>query len=189
MHSKGMYLGLQGTRILIGFLRVWAVVRQKACMHVIRANNIRSGEGLTWQRQQIECTRLQVWFVVINPENPYSSSRPGLEVNPLGVYSLGIFLPPFFLCCCYATTQLAFQLHKVFWFLVCYAATQLATQARQRYIQVVRSNKEARKRLTESNGTPAMDFGCEEIRKRKYTQMKNRTKHTSTIVHNSNLVR
>jgi len=48
-----------------------------------------------------------------------------------------------------------------FWFLVCYAATQLATQLRQRCIQVVRSNMEARKRLTKSNGTPAMDFGWE----------------------------
>jgi len=46
-----------------------------------------------------------------------------------------------------------------FWFLVCYAATQLATQLQQRCIQVVCSNKEARKRLTESNGTPAMDLG------------------------------
>jgi hypothetical protein len=46
-----------------------------------------------------------------------------------------------------------------FWFLVCYAATQLATQLPQRRIQVVRSNKVARKRLTESNGTPAMDLG------------------------------
>ena len=46
-----------------------------------------------------------------------------------------------------------------FWFLVCYAATQLATQLQQRCIQVVRSNKEARKRLTKSNGTPAMDLG------------------------------
>jgi len=45
-----------------------------------------------------------------------------------------------------------------FWFLVCYAATQLATQLPQRRIQVVRSNKVARKRLTESNGTPAMDL-------------------------------
>ena len=45
------------------------------------------------------------------------------------------------------------------WFLVCYAATQLATQLQQRRIQVVRSNKVARKRLTESNGTPAMDPG------------------------------
>ena len=41
----------------------------------------------------------------------------------------------------------------------CYAATQLATQSPQRRIQVVRSNKVARKRLTESNGTPAMDLG------------------------------
>jgi len=66
-----------------------------------------------------------------------------------------------------------------FWFLVCYAATQL--ELRQRCIQVVCSNKEARKRLTESNGTPAMDFGCAEIRKRRYTQTKNRTKHTNTF--------
>jgi len=57
-----------------------------------------------------------------------------------------------------------------FWFLVCYATTQLATQLQQRCIQVVRSNKEARNHLTGSNSTPAMDFGCEEIRKRKYTQ-------------------
>ena len=43
--------------------------------------------------------------------------------------------------------------------MVCYAATQLATQLRQRCIQVVCSNKETRKRLTESNGTPAKDLG------------------------------
>jgi len=59
MHSKGMYLGLQGTRILVGFLRVSAVVLQKACMHAIGANDIRAGEGLTWRRQQIDCTRLR----------------------------------------------------------------------------------------------------------------------------------
>jgi len=48
-----------------------------------------------------------------------------------------------------------------FWFLVCYSTTQLATQLQQaeRCIQVVCSNEEARKRLTESNGTPAMDPG------------------------------
>jgi len=51
---------------------------------------------------------------------------------------------------------------SVFWFLVCYAATQLATQLQQRHIQVVRSNKVSRKRLTESNGTPAMDLGTKE---------------------------
>ena len=45
------------------------------------------------------------------------------------------------------------------WFLVGSAATQLATQLHQRRIQVARSNKVARKRLTESNGTPAMDLG------------------------------
>jgi len=79
-------------------------------------------------------------------------------------------------------TLFCFVLLTGFWFLVCYAATPLATQLRQRCIQVVHSNKEARKRLTESNGTPAMDFGYEEIRKRNYTQTKNRTKHTTTIV-------
>ena len=47
----------------------------------------------------------------------------------------------------------------LFLFLVCYAATQLATQLPQRRIQVVRSNKVAPKRLTELNGTPAMDLG------------------------------
>ena len=44
-------------------------------------------------------------------------------------------------------------------FLVCCAATQLATPLQQRRIQVVRSNKVARKRLAESNDTPAMDWG------------------------------
>jgi hypothetical protein len=41
-----------------------------------------------------------------------------------------------------------------FWFLglVCYAVTQLAIQLPQERIQVVRSNKVAWKRLTESNG-------------------------------------
>jgi len=50
---------------------------------------------------------------------------------------------------------------------------------------VVRSNKEARKRLTKSNGTPAMDFGCEEIRKRKPSIHKRRIEQTHN--HNSNL--
>jgi len=68
-----------------------------------------------------------------------------------------------------------------FWFLVCYAATQLAIQLPQERIQVVRSNKAARKRLTESNGTPEMDFGCEEIRKHRYTQTKETTKQRNTI--------
>jgi len=30
-------------------------------MHAIGTKNIRAGKGLTWRRQQIECTRLQVW--------------------------------------------------------------------------------------------------------------------------------
>jgi len=56
-----------------------------------------------------------------------------------------------------------------FWFLVCYAATQLAIQLQQKCIQVVYSNREARKRPAVSNGTPAMDLGFEDIRKRRYT--------------------
>ena len=56
-----------------------------------------------------------------------------------------------------------------FWFLVCYAATQLAIQLSKEHIQVVRSNRVARKRPAESNGTPAMDLGFEDRRKRKYT--------------------
>jgi len=47
----------------------------------------------------------------------------------------------------------------VFFLFCCYAATQLALQLRQERSQVVCSNKEARKRLTDSNGTPAMDLG------------------------------
>jgi len=46
-----------------------------------------------------------------------------------------------------------------FWFLVCYTTTQLANQLYQTRIQVVHSNKLALKRLTNLNGTPAMDLG------------------------------
>jgi len=51
-----------------------------------------------------------------------------------------------------------FFLHsRFFGILVCYAATQVATQLHQRRILVVCSNKVGQKRLTESNGTPAME--------------------------------
>jgi len=50
-----------------------------------------------------------------------------------------------------------------FLFLVCYTDTQLANQLHQTRIQVVRSNKVARKRLTQSNGTPAMDLGHKNV--------------------------
>ena len=40
----------------------------------------------------------------------------------------------------------------------CFAATQLAHQLHQERLQVVCSNKEARRHLTESNGTLAMDL-------------------------------
>jgi len=55
------------------------------------------------------------------------------------------------------------SIKKFCWFLVYNADTQLATQLPQRRMQVVRSNKVARKRLTESNGTPAMDLGSMNI--------------------------
>ena len=44
-------------------------------------------------------------------------------------------------------------------FFCCYAATQLALQVQHKRSQVVCRNKEAQKRLTDSNGTPAMDIG------------------------------
>jgi len=79
-----------------------------------------------------------------------------------------------------------------FWFLVWYAAaTRLATQLQQRCTQVVCSNKEAQRRLTESNGTPAMDFGHMNVgwmlfwsrhsHTQIYKQTRNRAKHTSII--------
>jgi len=43
--------------------------------------------------------------------------------------------------------------------LLCYAATRLALQLRQERSQVACSNKKAQRRLTEPNGTPAMDLG------------------------------
>ena len=99
----------------------------------------------------------------------------------------------FFLVFCWVLSHTACRLHARlvfgFWFLVCYAATQLATQLHQRRIQVVRSNKVAWKRLTESNGTPAMDlwhmnfgwifFGSRHSHTQIHKQTRNRTKHTS----------
>jgi len=46
-----------------------------------------------------------------------------------------------------------------------FSATQLAMKLRQERIQVVRSNKVARKLPAESNGTPAMDLGLQDIAK------------------------
>jgi len=65
------------------------------------------------------------------------------------------------------------------WFLVCYATTQLAIQVHQERIQVMRSNKEAWKRPTESNGTSTMDIGFEDIHIRRYTNKRKITEHTS----------
>jgi len=47
--------------------------------------------------------------------------------------------------------------HGRIFFLGCFAATQLAFQVHQERLHVVCTNKEAHKRLTESNGTPAME--------------------------------
>jgi len=71
---------------------------------------------------------------VVKPENPYFASRPGFEVNPLGVYPpdcvvKNIVTLFFFVFCCYAATQLALQLH-------------------QECTQVACSNTEERKDLT-----------------------------------------
>jgi len=53
--------------------------------------------------------------------------------------------------------------------LVCHFNTQLAIQLHQKLIQLVSSNREARKRPAESNSTPAMDLEFEDIRIRRYT--------------------
>ena len=61
MNSKGMYFGLQGTRILVGVLRV-ATASSAESVHASDWNNdISANEGLAGRRWQIECTRLQVW--------------------------------------------------------------------------------------------------------------------------------
>ena len=52
--------------------------------------------------------------------------------------------------------------------LVCYTTTQLAIQLHQERIQVVRSNREAQKRPTESNCTPTIDLEFEDLRIRRY---------------------
>jgi len=74
-------------------------------------------------------------FVAIKPEKLYFAPCVGRKVNPRGVIT-------------------------GFWFLDCYAPTQLATPLHLGRIHVVRSNKVSQERLTESNDTPAMDFGC-----------------------------
>ena len=56
----------------------------------------------------------------------------------------------------------------LFLFLSIIAATPLALHLHQEQIRMVRSNKEARKRPTESNGTPAMDLGLGTDHVRRY---------------------
>jgi len=56
----------------------------------------------------------------------------------------------------------------LFLFLFIIAATPLALHLHQEQIRMVRGNKEARKRPTESNGTPAMDLGLGTDHVRRY---------------------
>ena len=56
-----MYLGLQGTRILVGFLRVAAASSAESVNARDWSTDIRAGEGLACRHRQIECTRQQVW--------------------------------------------------------------------------------------------------------------------------------
>jgi len=86
---------------------------------------------------------------------------------PLSFLGCNFFCPTRFKCCTVAR-YLQAQFSGFLRFLVCYADTQLATQLQQRCIEVVRSNKEARKRLTESNSTPAMDLGLMNVVWKKY---------------------
>jgi len=58
-----------------------------------------------------------------------------------------------------------------FWFAMP-PGTHLAIQLPQERIQVVRSNRVAWKRQAESNGTPVMDLGFEDIRKTQNIQTK-----------------
>ena len=71
-----------------------------------------------------------------------------------------------------------------FWFLICYAAKQLAIRLQQECIQVVCSNREARKHPAESNGTPAMDLEFEDIRKRRYTDKQGKEQNTRPYIRN-----
>jgi len=46
------------------------------------------GKQETWQEVGIDANPSFFFVVVIKPEKPYFTSRPGLEVNPLGIYPL-----------------------------------------------------------------------------------------------------
>jgi len=61
------------------------------------------------------------------------------------------------------------------------ATIQLELQLYQERIHVVRSNKVVRSILTESNGTPAIDFGFEDIRIRRYIYKKGIEQNTHVL--------
>jgi len=113
---------------------------------LIRRNAVEVWHISDFQSQPLDRICLFVClFVAIKPEKPHFSSCVERKVKPQGVIT-GL------------------------WVLVCYATTQLVTPLHQRRIQVVRSNKVAQSRLTESNGTPAMDIHTRRIEKSTQTQ-------------------
>ena len=112
-----------------------------------RSPNIRIQGGQSWRNREkgtgnMGNTCSPLWSRNMCPDSEHFGENPSLP-KKAGLFLFGAAHP----------------LVTGLWFLVCYATTQRATQLRQRCIQVVCSNKEARKRLTESNGTPAMDPG------------------------------
>jgi hypothetical protein len=56
---------------------------------------------------------------------------------------------------------------------------KLAIQLQQESIQVVCSNREAQKRPTESNNSPTMNLGFEDIRIRRYTNKRGKEENTN----------
>ena len=130
----------------------------------------------------------QVGFAVqlLNQGTGHNVPCRDFHQNPSLASSLGLQPSHGFklTACCYLLSrdgQFNSEQHQISWkqyeavlvlVLVCHAATQLAIQLHQERIQVVRSNRVARKRPAESNGTPAMELGFEDIRKRKHTNKK-----------------
>jgi len=122
------------------------------------------GTGSREGNQQRVPTPVEINFIV--------SRMTELSLTNVFVFERGAELRITQLCmrkhtaCCWLQTSTANPYSREtspvfgFWFLVYYAATQLATQLRQRCIHVVRSNKEARKRLTESNANWPRTHEC-----------------------------
>jgi len=71
------------------------------------------------------------------------------------------------LVCLFCLSRRYGKVSVLFLAMVSNATTQIALQSYQERIHVVRSNKVVRRIPTESNGTPAIDFGFEDIRIRR----------------------